>query len=52
MASRQGVVEHYMYYRVCECAWRQPCATANPGFHPYPTRVVNLQRLIFFFGLF
>jgi hypothetical protein len=33
MASEQGVVEHYE--RVCECAWQQPCATANPGFTPY-----------------
>jgi hypothetical protein len=32
MASGRGVVEHY--YRVCECAWQQPCATANPRFTP------------------
>jgi hypothetical protein len=30
MTSGQGIVENY--YRVCECAWQQPCATADLGF--------------------
>jgi hypothetical protein len=32
MADGQCIVEHY--YRVCECAWQQPFASANPGANP------------------
>jgi hypothetical protein len=47
MASWQSVVEHY--WRVCECAWQQPCATTSPGADRIPplnkfgTRVPRVQ---------
>ena len=30
---------------MCECAWQQPCATANPGFRPQITNTLSLKKM-------